>query len=131
MSEERKKILKLVAEGKITADEADRLLGALRESDARGRFLKVRVTDVTRNRTKARIDIPVGVVKAALKIGTLFKGVLPEGQTVKVQGRDINLDNVTPEMIEAIVAELGEGGKYTLADIHDDEKNEHVEVYLE
>ena len=131
MSEERKKILKMVAEGKITADEADRLLGALRESDVRGRFLKVRVVDEERNRTKARIDIPIGVVKAALKIGTLFKGVLPEGQTVKVQGRDISLDNVTPEMIETIIAELGDSGKYTLADIHDDDKNEHVEVYIE
>lgn len=131
MSEERKKILKMVAEGKITADEADRLLGALREPDARGRFLKVRVIDEGRNRTKARIDIPIGVVKAALKIGTLFKGVIPEGQTVKVQGRDISLDNVTPEMIEAIIAGLGEGGKYALADIHDDEKGEHVEVYIE
>ncbi len=131
MSEERKKILKMVAEGKITADEADRLLGALRESDTRGRFLKVRVTDRQRNRAKARIDIPIGVVKAALKIGTLFKGVIPEGQTVKVQGRDINLDNVTPEMIETIIAELGEGGKYTLAEVHDDEKGEDVEVYIE
>jgi len=131
MSEERKKILKMVAEGKITADEADRLLGALRESDTRGRFLKVRVIDRQRNRTKARIDIPIGVVKAALKIGTLLKGVIPEGQKINVQGKEISLDGITPEMIESIVAELGEGGKYTLVEVHDDDKGEDVEVYLE
>jgi len=131
MSEERKKILKMVAEGKITPEEGDRLLGALRETDTRSRFLKVRVTDIERNRTKARIDIPIGVVKAALKLGTLFKGVIPEGQKINIQGKEISLDGITPEMIEAIVAELGEGGKYTLADIHDDEKGERVEVYVE
>jgi len=71
------------------------------------------------------------VVKAALKLGTLFKGVIPEGQKINIQGKEISLDGITPEMIEAIVAELGEGGKYTLADIHDDEKGERVEVYVE
>jgi hypothetical protein len=131
MSEERKKILNMVAEGKITPEEGDRLLGALRDSDRRGRFLKVRVTDVDKNRTKARIDIPIGVVKAALKIGTLFKGVVPEGQKVNINGNEISLDGITPEMIDTIVAELGAGGKFTLVEVHEDEKGEHVEVYIE
>jgi len=131
MSEERKKILKMIAEGKITPEEGDRLLGALRETDGRSRFMKVRVTDIVRNRTKARIDIPIGVIKAALKLGTLFKGVIPEGQKINVQGKEISLDGITPEMIESIITELGEGGKFTLADVHDDEKGEHVEVYIE
>jgi len=131
MSEERKKILKMIAEGKITPEEGDRLLGALKDTDGRSRFLKVRVTDIGSNRTRARIDIPIGVVKAALKLGTLFKGVIPEGQKIKIEGKEVSLDGITPEMIESIVAELGEGGKFTLADIHDDEKGEHVEVYLE
>jgi len=131
MSEERKKILKMIAEGKITPEEGDRLLGALRETDGRSRFMKVRVTDIERNRTKARIDIPIGVIKAALKLGTLFKGVIPEGQKINIQGKEISLDGITPEMIESIITELGEGGKFTLADIHDDEKGEHVEVYIE
>lgn len=131
MSEERKKILRMIAEGKITPDEGDRLLGALKDTDGRSRFLKVRVTDIGSNRTRARIDIPIGVVKAALKLGTLFKGVIPEGQKIKIEGKEVSLDGITPEMIESIVAELGEGGKFTLADIHDDEKGEHVEVYLE
>ncbi len=131
MSEERKKILKMLAEGKITAEEADRLLSALRESDTRGRFLKVRVTDRNKNRLKARIDIPIGVVKAALKIGTLLKGVVPEGQKFTIQGKEISLDGITPEMIENIISELGEGGKYTLVEVHDDESSEDVEVYIE
>jgi hypothetical protein len=131
MSEERKKILRMIAEGKITPEEGDRLLGALRETDGRSRFMKVRVTDSDGKRTKARIDIPIGVIKAALKLGTLFKGVIPEGQKINIQGKEISLDGITPEMIESIIAELGEGGKFTLADIHDDEKGEHVEVYIE
>lgn len=131
MSEERKKILNMIAQGKITPEEGDRLLGALKDTDGRSRFLKVRVTDSVKNRTKARIDIPIGVVKAALKLGTLFKGVIPEGQKINIEGKEVSLDSITPEMIESIVAELGEGGKFTLADISDEEKGEHVEVYLE
>ena len=35
MSEERKKILDMVAQGKLTSDEADRLLGTIKEPHER------------------------------------------------------------------------------------------------
>jgi hypothetical protein len=131
MSEERKKILAMVAEGKLTPDEADRLLGALKESKERARFFRVRVFDKAKNKQKVKVDIPISVLKLASKIGTAFKGVVPEGHSVNIHGKEISLDEFTPEMIDKIVDEISEGGRYKLVEVTDDEKDEYVEVYIE
>lgn len=41
MSEQRKKILDMVAQGKLTPEEADRLLGAIKESHERARCKEI------------------------------------------------------------------------------------------
>ena len=131
MSEERKKILNMVAEGKLTPEEADRLLGALKESQAKAKFFKVRVYDKNRDKPKVKVDIPIGVLKLASKIGTAFKGVIPEGHKVNIHGREISLDEFTPEMIDKIIEEISDEGRFTIAEISDEEKDEFVEVYIE
>ncbi len=131
MSEERKKILNMVAEGKLTPEEADRLLGALKESEEKEKFFHVRVYNKNNDKTKVKIDIPIGVLKLASKIGTAFKGVVPEGFKVNIHGKEISMDEFTPEMIDKIVEEITEGGRFTLAEVTDEEKGEFVEVYIE
>lgn len=131
MSEERKKILRMVAEGKLTPDEADKLLGALKESQEKARFFRVRVSDQESDKTKVKVDIPISVLKLASKIGAAFKGMVPEGSKVHVHGREISLDEITPEMIDRIVDEISNGGIYKLVEVTDEEKGEHVEVYIE
>lgn len=131
MSEERKKILNMVAEGKLTPEEADRLLGALKESEGKAKFFHVRVYNKNNDKTKVKIDIPIGVLKLASKIGTAFKGVVPEGFKVNIHGKEISMDEFTPEMIDKIVEEITEGGRFTLAEVTDEEKGEFVEVYIE
>jgi len=131
MSEEQKKILKMVAEGKVTPDEADRLLSALKTSKGKGRFLRVRVFDKGKEKTKVKVDIPLSVLKLASKIGAAFKGVIPEGSKVNIHGREISWDEFTPEMIDKIVEEINEGGRFTLVEVDDEEKDECVEVYIE
>ncbi|NOR17611.1 hypothetical protein GQ543_07895 [candidate division WOR-3 bacterium] len=131
MSEERKKILNMVAEGKLTPEEADRLLGALKESEEKTKFFHVRVYNKNNDKTKVKIDIPIGVLKLASKIGTAFKGVVPEGFKVNIHGKEISMDEFTPEMIDKIVEEITEGGRFTLAEVTDEEKGEFVEVYIE
>ncbi len=73
-SEERMKILKMIEEGKITPEEGARLLSAL--SDGRqsppfpgrgpggGRWLRIRVTDIATGRSKASVQIPLGLMDA-------------------------------------------------------------------
>lgn len=131
MSEERKKILNMVAEGKLTPEEADRLLGALKETQEKARFFHVRVYNQDRTKPRVKVDIPVSVLKLASKIGTAFKGMVPEGSKVNVHGKELSLDEFTPEMIDKILAEISEGGKYTLVEVEDEEKDEFVEVYIE
>lgn len=131
MSEERKKILEMVAAGKLTPQEADRLLGALKESKEKARYFRVRVFDKDKTRQKVKVDIPISVLKLASKLGAAFKGMVPEGHKVNIHGKEIALDEFTPEMIDRIIEEIEEGGCYKLIEVTDDDKGEYVEVYIE
>ena len=125
-SEEGMKILKMIEEGKISADEGSKLLAAL--SDTRrsipmpprppgmgnsARWLRIRVTDTRTGRSKASVQIPLALVDAGMKIGAHFA---PE-----VEGVDMS------NVMEAL--RMGVTGK--IIDVTDDEDGEHVEIYVE
>ena len=124
-TEERLKILKMIEEGKISAEEGAKLLSALSEGrrppgtpmpprpPGAPRWLRVRVTDVHSGRSKASVQIPLDLVDAGMKIGAHFA---PE-----VNG--VDMDNV----MQAIRS--GMTGK--IIDVMDDEDGEHVEIYVE
>jgi hypothetical protein len=132
MSEERKKILNMVAEGKLTPEEADRLLDALKDARGKKRFFKVRVFDTNRReKPKVNVNIPIAVLKLASKFGGAFKGMIPEGMKVNIHGKEISLDEFTPEMIDQIIESLGDEEKFMLAEVSDEQKGEYVEVYIE
>src|SRR5210317_783911 len=85
--EERMKILKMIEDGKISAEEGAKLLAALAEG-SRGspgpatpgkpgrpgapRTLRIRVTDIATGRSKASVQIPLALVDAGMKIGAHF-----------------------------------------------------------
>jgi hypothetical protein len=90
MSEERRKVLEMLAEGKITAEEADRLLSRLSAPEdgkdsptgktAAGsknkcavKFLRVCVDDGPKEQVNIRI--PIGLIRAGLKLTS----VIPKG----------------------------------------------------
>ena len=123
-SEERMKILKMIEEGKLSAEEGTKLLAALsgprppvppRAPGMPGapRWLRIRVTDVRTGRSKASVQIPLALVDAGMKIGAHYA---PE-----VEG--VNMSNV----MEAIRS--GVTGK--IIDVTDEEDGEHVEIYVE
>jgi len=125
-TEERMKILKMIDEGKISAEEGAKLLSALSESRSRAmtgsglnrgvgnaRWLRVKVTDVATGRSKATVQIPIGLMEAGMKIGAHFA---PE-----VEGVDMT------QVMEALRS--GMTGK--LVDVIDEEDGEHVEIYVE
>lgn len=125
-SEERMKILKMIEEGKISADEGSKLLAALSDS-RRGipppprppgagggaRWLRIRVTDTRTGRSKASVQIPLALVDAGMKIGAHFA---PE-----VEGVDMS------NVMEAL--RMGVIGK--IIDVVDEEDGEHVEIFVE
>lgn len=126
-SEERRKVLRMVHDGKISAEEGLKLLEALGEvrprSEARptvptaptpgARWFRVRVTDTSTGRVRVNLRLPITVVSAGFKLGARFS---PE-----VEGLDMNV------LMESIRS--GETGR--IVDVLDNEDGEHVEVFLE
>lgn len=124
-AEERMKILKMIDEGKLSAEEGARLLSALSAgqktpSSTNGslgtgsaRWLRVRVTDNVSGRSKATVQIPISLIDAGMKIGAHFA---PE-----VAGVDMT------DIMEALRS--GVTGK--IIDVTDDEDGEHVEIFVE
>lgn len=125
-SEERLKILRMVQEGKISAEEAIQLIEALDfrpdipepptpPTPPRGgaRWLRVRVTDTNTGRVRVNVRLPINVVSAGLKMGAKFS---PE-----VEGLDM-------DMLMSFIRS-GEVGQ--VVDVYDEEDGEHVEVFVE
>ena len=120
-TEERMRILKMIQEGKITAEEGAKLLTALRESRKETRplmppmrtkgWLRVRVTDMATGKMKVNVNLPLGLVDAGMNIATQF-------------APDINFG----EIAEAIRSGQVEG---KIVDVIDEEDGEHVEVFIE
>ncbi len=121
--EERMKILKMIEDGKISAEEGAKLLGALSEGrrsvgapnprPGAPRWLRIRVTDINTGKSKASVQIPLTLVDAGMKIGAHFA---PE-----VEGVDM------ANVMEAL--RTGMTGK--IIDVVDDKDGEHVEIYIE
>ena len=130
-SDERLKVLSMVQEGKISAEEAVLLLEALEESavDKRrkhrhpplsrsspgkaGRWLQMRVTDTDSGKIRVNVRLPLGVVKAGLKMGMRF---VPEAE---------GLDK------EQLMAAIDDGVVGSVFDMFDEKDGEHIEVFIE
>ncbi len=123
-SEERMKILKMIEEGKLSAEEGTRLLSALSSGSrlvsssgglaaSGAKWLRVRVTEVATGRSKATVQIPIALIDAGMKIGAHFA---PE-----IDGVDMS------QLMEALRS--GTTGK--IIDVVDDEDGEHVEIFVE
>jgi hypothetical protein len=120
-SEERVKILKMVEEGKITAEEAARLLSTLGKTERRrsatvdldSRWLRVRVTDLTTGKPKVNVNIPMRLVSVGLRVGARF---IPDMEGVELG-----------DLSQA----LQEGMTGKIIDVVDEEDNERVEIFAE
>jgi hypothetical protein len=118
-TEERMRILRLIENGQLTAEEGARLLGAMDDGSrparpSRAQWVRIRVTDVKTNRQKVNVNIPVGLISIGVKLGARF---------ASSANNNVNLD----ELMEAIRG--GATGK--LVDIEDMEDGERVEIIVE
>ncbi len=120
-AEERMRILKMISEKQITAEEGARLLEALRTSDGgpvrdearSARWLRVKVTDRHNDRVKLNVTIPVGLVDVGLKMGARFA---PE-----IDGMDA----------QAIQAAIRNGVQGRILSFDDEDDQERVEIFVE
>ena len=87
-SEERMKILKMISDGKITAEEGSKLISTLSQKSEKeikfakrslfNQMLRVRVTDMSTGKTKVNVNVPMKLVDAGLNIAAQFT---PEMET--------------------------------------------------
>ena len=78
--EERMQILKMIEEGKISAEEGAKLLQALgaAKSEKRKptgdepRWFRIRVTDLDTGKNKVNVNFPMGLVGVGFKLGARF-----------------------------------------------------------
>ena len=118
---ERIRILRLVESGSVTAEEAARLLDTLElkqehteeSKRKRNRLVRVRVTNLSNNRQKANVTIPVSLIDVGLRLGTRL--------APQIRGSALE------DLLHAI--EGGATGR--LLDLQDLEEGERVEIFAE
>ena len=79
-----------------------------------GKWLRVRVTDLRTGESKANVKIPVSLADFGLKMAAKFA---PSA-----------IDNLD---MSQIIAAMKSGGQEKLVDVEDEEKGEHVEIFVE
>lgn len=137
MNEERRMILEMLKDGTIDVDEAERLMSAIPDMDAQGKDaplakveagqginpkrFRIRVDEG--GKTKVNLTMPFSLVRVGFKIA---KAVGPRYSEEAKVLEDIDIDE--------ILASLNSGDislPYTMLNVDDDEKGEHVEIVLE
>ena len=142
MNENRRKILEMLATGKITADEADRLLAAMEKGPAdssaadapapgprrKPQFLRVQVEDEGhKGPVRVNVRVPMQLLRAGVKLASLIP---PEARErvnghLRREGVPFDLNQVTADNLEELVEHLD---TFTL-DI--DEHNTKVRLFCE
>lgn len=140
MSEERRRILNMLAEGKITADEAERLLDALGRAEEarpsevaengpakRAKYLRVQVAPKHEGRDQVNIRVPLALVRAGVKLG----GVMPNGikgrvnEALASKGINMDVNQMDARQLEQMIDALGE------MSIDVDDEKETVRIFCE
>jgi hypothetical protein len=139
MLEERRRVLNMLAEGKITATDADGLLVAmagtklppameLKPTPASPRYLRVLVEEHDGENSKVNIRVPLNLLRAGVRLTAL----LPPGlhghinAALKENGVDFDISKVKPENLDDLVENLVE----LTVDV-DGGKGEKVRIYCE
>ncbi|MCL4425370.1 MAG: hypothetical protein M1553_08020 [Firmicutes bacterium] len=117
--EERLQVLKMVEEGKVSVEEAAKLLEAMETpAPAQGRtagFLRIEVTEA--GKKKANIKIPAALINLAVSLGQRF---LP-AKIKELEGVDF------PAILEAV----RQGARGKILEVEEEEKQTRVEIFLE
>ena len=123
MNEQRKDILDMLAEGKITAEEAEQLIAALERDqppaasslDARpkgkAKYLRV-VVDALEDGERARVNVrvPLQLLRAGVQLAALIPAQALDKANAELNksGVPIDLAQLKPEQLEALVEHLDE-----------------------
>ena len=145
MSENRRQILEMLGQGKITADEAERLIAALEKEPAsssaepaRGEVLKPRAKyrrvlveaqdqHHGSGQTKVNIRVPMQLLRAGVRLGALLPREAREraNAAMRENGIDLDLNQIKPENLEELIEQLND------LEVNVDEDRAKVRVFCE
>jgi hypothetical protein len=145
MNENRMKILNMLAQGQITADEAERLIAALETGSSTGsaagaaesappkakpKYLRVVATDTKQNGDPVNVNVrvPLGMLRAGVKLTGLIPKQARDRVNAAMQrdGVPFDLNQITAENLEDVIVQLDE----LTVDVDDMGKTK-VRVYCE
>jgi hypothetical protein len=118
MSEETRKVLEMLSNGKVSVQEAEQLLQALTapnqsadEKKVEPRYFHILVNKPAGEGKKAEavnIRVPMTVVRGGLRLGSLFPGMLAKKKIQLANGNELDLSKVTYTDLEAMIKDIGE-----------------------
>lgn len=144
MTEERRRILNMMAEGKLSPPEAEALLDALASNSSSQlvpartppqplatkspKYLRVLVEGVEEDKpNKVNVRVPFELIRAGMRLAALIPVVAyePVNRALKDAGVDLDISKIKPEDLEDLVAHLQE------LQVDVDDGAEKVRVYCE
>jgi len=120
MNQEKMRILRMLEQGKITADDAANLLdaapcdGAAEGGRAGGKKIRVRVTDPRTGKQTANLTVPASLAKFAMQF-------IPAKTKQELADRGINIEHILSQVM------TDNTGK--IVDVESEEAN--VQVFIE
>lgn len=124
MNNDRRSVLQMLADGKISADEAERLLAALERSDApkagsepasghniAPKYLRVTVdADVHGDATKVNVRVPMALLRAGVRLSSLIPPAARDevNRELAKNGVPFDIGQLKPENLEELVSHLND-----------------------
>jgi len=123
MTENVRLVLDMLAAGKITTEDADRLIDALRGAPAaaprtdspeakakKPRFLRVMVdaVDAKEGPIKVNVRVPIMLLRAGVRLASLIPVRAQEhvNEALREQGVDVDITKIKPENLNELIDEL-------------------------
>lgn len=142
MNNEKKTILDMVREGKITTEEGMQLLEALnsdqdskRSEPRKGsltRFLRIRVTGDHPDVNKVNVNVPLALLKVASSVFSFGKGIIPKEAREELEKNGIDLEKIDFDELIHLIDEGLSDGKIVDVEVTDPETGKmKVDIYVE
>lgn len=128
MNDDRRSILEMLATGRITADEADRLLSALDKrsggpgaapatgylsNEVKAKYLRIQVDTNEPDDdgpTKVNIRVPMQLLRAGVRLSSIIPPKAREelNAAMREQGIPFDINQLKPENLEELVEQLSD-----------------------
>jgi len=146
MTENRKRVLEMLADKKITVEEAERLLTLTEDEESKadqasdtpperkktGKYLRVVVepgpgNEAGQKAERVNVRVPMNLIRAGMKLTSLIPPQAADkvNETLKEKGIDFDLRNLRPDDFEELIEALAD------FEVDVDSGREKVHVYVE